>query len=85
MTLIICWFHGSLFFLLDGARGRQLLFYLALAMLTGVAGQMIAAAFRLPTVLDVGDCNVVLVALACWLGFGLTRLVRADPSTETRT
>src|SRR5687767_1581477 len=75
LTLLISWFHGSLFFLLDGARGRQLLFFLALATVFGVAGQILASSFKFATILDIGDCSVVAVVAGCWLGFALTRLV----------
>ena len=85
MTLLISWFHGSLFFLLDGARGRQLLFYLALAALFGTVAQVLASRMNFATVLDVGDCSVLAVVSSCWLGFALTRLVSVNPSAQAES
>jgi hypothetical protein len=82
LTVLIAWFHGSLFFLLDGARGRQLLSYLALATVVGFTGQLLATTFKFATILDVGDCNVLAVISGCWLGFALIRLVRVDHSAQ---
>ncbi|MFN0073078.1 MAG: hypothetical protein ACKVVP_16460 [Chloroflexota bacterium] len=73
LTLLIAWFHGSLFFLLGGSRGRHLLFYITLASVAGITGQFLASTFNIPAILAIGDCHSLAVAGACWLGFLVTR------------
>jgi len=68
--------------LLDGARGRQILFYVGLAILFGGTGQMLAVASKFATILDVGDCSVPAVVSGCWLGFGIIRLFRVTRSAH---
>lgn len=82
--MVVAWFHGSLFFLLGGTRGRHLVFYLVLAALTGLAAQMLAIQFRMPAILSVGDCNVLAVSLGCWFGFIVTRRRHPERSQHTR-
>ena len=67
--------HGALFHLLFGRGFRQLGIQLLLGALGGIAGAIVGSMIP-PTVLAIGDTNLVATTICAWLALGIARLFR---------
>jgi hypothetical protein len=84
VALILGWLHGSLFFLLRGRRGRHLPFYVLATAVIAIIAQLTASALTTPTILSIGDCNVLIISASCWLGFMISRVFSRIAVSQTQ-
>jgi hypothetical protein len=67
--------HGALFHLLFGRGFRQLGMQLLLGTLGGILGA-VAGSMIPPTILAIGDTNLIATTVCAWLVLGIARLFR---------